>query len=177
MKQVSVRPLRAEDDLVFLTELIHAAYAPHASEGLRYWATHQSVADTAKRCAIGRAFIAELAGEIAGTITLREPQPDSPVPLYRSAGVWSFAQFAVAPHLKGRGVGVALHEHVLAVAAANGAHCIALDTAAPAVSLIAMYESWGYTLCGECDWRPHTNYLSVLMSRQLTPLDAARSTV
>ena len=175
MKQVSVRPLRTEDDLVRLTDLIHSAYAPHANEGLRYWATHQSVEDTAKRFASGRAFIAELAGEIAGTITLREPQPDSPVPLYRRSGVWSFGQFAVAPHLKGRGVGVALHEHVLAVAASNGARSIALDTAAQAASLIAMYESWGYELCGECDWRPHTNYLSVLMSRQLTPSEAAQS--
>jgi hypothetical protein len=43
---------------------------------------------------------------------------------------------------------------------------MALDTAAPATGLIAiMYKAWGYELAGEHDWRPHTNYRSVLMSR------------
>lgn len=42
-----------------------------------------------------------------------------------------------------------------------------LDTAQPASTLIAMYESWGYRVVGECDWRPLTNYTSVVMSRQL----------
>jgi hypothetical protein len=42
---------------------------------------------------------------------------------------------------------------------------MALHTAQPAVALINMYRSWGYTQVGTCDWRPHTNYLSVLMSK------------
>ena len=44
---------------------------------------------------------------------------------------------------------------------------MALDTAQPATALIAMYESWGYRVVGECDWRPVTNYTSVLMARDL----------
>ena len=37
-----------------------------------------------------------------------------------------------------------------------------------------MYESWGYQVVGECDWRPLTNYTSVLMARSLmdVPVDS-----
>ena len=50
------------DDLVALTVLIRAAYAPHALKGLRYWATHQSVEDTARRLSRGVGFVGEVVG-------------------------------------------------------------------------------------------------------------------
>lgn len=37
MSPIVVRPIAAEDSLPLLTDLIHAAYAPHAARGLRYW--------------------------------------------------------------------------------------------------------------------------------------------
>jgi GNAT superfamily N-acetyltransferase len=74
-------------------------------------------------------------------------------------------QFAVAPELKGQGLGKALHRAAAALAVEHGAKILALDTAAPAKSLIAMYEAWGYSIVAEHDWRPHTNYPSVVMSR------------
>jgi hypothetical protein len=43
-----------------------------------------------------------------------------------------------------------------------------LDTAEPASGLIALYESWGYRIVGRADWRPNTNYESVLMSCALS---------
>jgi len=164
-----VRALRADDDLQALTELIHAAYAPHAARGLRFWGTHQSVDDTAKRLASGEGYIAEIDGQPVGTVTLRRPQPDSPVAAYRDPFAWSLGQFAVAPAHKGRGVGRALHAFALARAASLGAQTMLVDTAAPALELIEMYRRWGYEPCGECDWRPLTNYLSVLMRRSLDP--------
>ena len=168
---IAVRSLLPEDSLEHLTDLIHAAYAPHAMKGLRYWGTHQSVEDTAKRLTSGHGFIAEVGGQIAGTVTVRPPQPESKVAAYRDPGTWSIGQFAVAPIYKGRGVGLALHGQALAVAASNGARLMVIDTAAPASSLIARYKAWGYVHCGMCDWRPHTNYLSILMSRVLTPIE------
>jgi ribosomal protein S18 acetylase RimI-like enzyme len=102
-----------------------------------------------------------------GTITLRRPQPQSPVALYREPNTWTISQFAVVPSRQGQGVGLMLHDHALAFAVASGARCIAIDTASTASALIAKYEAWGYEVCGQCDWRPHTNYLSVLMSRSL----------
>ena len=165
MRDLVIRRVEAHDGLVLLTDLVHAAYAPHAEGGLRFWGTHQSVDDTSKRLSSGQGFLALAKGEMVGTITVRPPQESSPVPLFRMADVWSFCQFAVRPDLNGLGVGKALHEVALLHAASQGAKRMALDTAAPAAGLIRMYKSWGYEDCGTCDWRPHTNYLSTLMVR------------
>lgn len=167
MSKILVRHFQPEDSLELLTELVHTAYAPHAALGLRYWGTHQTVSDTAQRLASGCGFVAEIEGQIAGTITLRPPQPDSTVALYRDVHTWSIGQFAVAPAYKGFGIGLALHEHVLEAARLRGGRRMALDTAVPAEGLISMYRRWGYEIAGEHDWRPHTNYLSVLMVRSL----------
>ena len=161
------RLLTPHDDLQRLTALIHSAYVPHAAKGLRYWATHQTVEDTAKRLASGLALVMEIDGDYAATATLRAPQPESKVALYRDSTVWSITQFCVAPRFKGQGLGKLLHAELVERARNAGAATLALDTAQPAHALIAMYESWGYRVVGECDWRPLTNYTSVLMSRRV----------
>ena len=176
-EHLHVRRVSAADDLHALTELIHAAYAPHAASGLRYWATHQSVADTEKRIARGVCFVGELGSEIVATIALARPDPTSKVELLREPQTWSFGQFAVAPSHKGRGFGKQLHDAALLEAAALGCRVMALHTAQPAVVLINMYRSWGYTPVGACDWRPHTNYLSVLMSKAVPSATEARGAV
>lgn len=96
----TIRQVTPEDDLERLTALIHAAYAPHARLGLRYWGTHQSVEDTAKRFASGTGLVMLEAGEYVGTATLRPPQPDSTVALYRDPTVWSLCQFCITPKPK-----------------------------------------------------------------------------
>jgi len=174
MKQVSLltcREVLATDDIAALTLLIRSAYAPHAASGLRYWATHQSTEETAKRLASGHGFVAEFQGTVVATVTLRQPEPQSKVPLLREPGTWSFGQFAVAPEHKGKGFGKQIHDFALLYAAKHGGTKMALHTAQPATALIAMYRSWGYELAGTCDWRPHTNFVSVLMSK---PLEAAQ---
>lgn len=161
------RPVEVADNLEALTLLIRSAYAPHAASGLRYWATHQSVEDTAKRLAAGHGFVALQGDSVVATVTLREPESDSKVPLLREPGTWSFGQFAVAPAHKGKGFGRQIHDFAVAFAHAHGCRRMALHTAQPATALIAMYRSWGYVAVGTCDWRPHTNYLSVLMEKAL----------
>lgn len=161
------RRINESDDLVRITGLIHAAYAPHAELGLKYWGTHQSVKDTEKRYSLGIGFIAEENGEYVGTATIRPPQQESKVELYRQQGVWSLSQFCISPSYKGKGYGKALHAYVATAAMEHGASVLALDTAEPAVGLIAMYQSWGYQIVGECDWRPHTNYTSLVMALPL----------
>lgn len=162
-----IRPVTVADDLERLTALIHAAYAPHARLGLRYWGTHQSVEDTAKRFASGTGLVMVEGDDYVGTATLRPPQPESTVALYRDPTVWSLCQFCISPQAKGRGYGKQLHAYVTEFARQAGAQVLALDTAQPAAALIAMYESWGYQVVGECDWRPLTNYTSALMARSL----------
>lgn len=165
---LTIRPIDHDHDLAVLTALIHAAYAPHAEKGLRYWGTHQTVQDTARRLASGQGFVAESEGEMLGTVLVRAPQPDSPVALYQDSTTWSICQLAVSPQFKGHGIGRALHDAALAHVAAHGGKNTALDTAAPALGLIRLYRAWGYEIVGEQDWRPHTNYLSVLMRRPLS---------
>jgi len=168
MSALLIRPLAPADDLAQITRLIHAAYAPHAQRGLRYWGTHQSVEDTAERFASGTGLLALRGDDYVGTITVRPPNAESEVALYRDAHTWTFGQFAVDPAHKGSGIGRALHNAATAHARARGARRMALDTAEPAAALIAMYETWGYRIAGACDWRPHTNYPSVVMALDLT---------
>lgn len=165
--EVVVRTLSPGDDLEALTRLIRSAYAVHADRGLRFWATHQSVEDTAKRFADGQGLVAELAGQVVGTITVRPPEVDASVAIFRDPFTWSIGQFAVSPDWRGQGIGRKLHQAAAAWALGRGARRMALDTAEPAVELIRLYQSWGYRVVGQCDWRPFTNYLSVVMVLEL----------
>jgi GNAT superfamily N-acetyltransferase len=167
IKDIRIRLLNEQDCMESLTTLIHEAYEPHAKCGLRYWATHQSIEDTRKRFSSGIGFIAETDQDYVGTITLRPPKPEASIALYREPGVWSIGQFAVSPGFKGHGIGKLLHDAAIDYALQHGGHTMALDTAEPATALIKKYLGWGYRVIGHCDWRPHTNYLSVLMSRPL----------
>jgi predicted N-acetyltransferase YhbS len=162
---LEIRAFDERDDLEALTQLIHRAYAAHLAAGLRYWGTHQSVADTEERIRSGQGFVMVEDHQYVGTITVRPPYPQSTVPLYRRTDVFTLAQFCVSPERQGQRLGRRLHDHAVAYAASAGASTIALDTAKPADRLIKLYESWGYQLVGECDWRPHTNYESVVMSK------------
>lgn len=165
--RIEIRPYLPEDDLDALTDLIHRAYAPHLAIGLRYWATHQPSADTEKRLLSGVGLIMLADGEYAGTATVRPPQPNSPVALYRDPAVRSLSQFCVAPEHQGKGLGADLHQYATDVARRSGASVMALDTAMPALALIRLYERWGYRVVGRCDWRPDTNYESVVMAKDL----------
>ena len=168
----AIRSLSPSDDVATLTNLIHSAYAERAASNLRYWATHQTVEDTTKRYRSGQGFVAECDATLVGTLTVRPPMPDSEVPLYRSPDTWTLCQFAVLPAFRGLGIGRRLHDAAIAHAAQNGGRFIALDTAAPATDLIGLYLHWGYSVVGECDWRPHTNYLSIVMSRPIACQDS-----
>jgi GNAT superfamily N-acetyltransferase len=164
-----VRRWAPGDDAERLTALLHAAYRHHAEAGLRFWATHQTVSDTCERLARGFTFVAQEGDAYVGTVTVETARPDAQVPLYREPDVCSLHQLAVAPSHRGCGLGQALHEAALDHARSCGARRMALDTAEPATGLIALYERWGYAVVGSCDWRPHTNYVSVLLARDLVP--------
>jgi GNAT superfamily N-acetyltransferase len=115
----------------------------------------------------------QLDGKIVGTLTVQRPQPDASVALYQAPTTRSLTQFAVAPAYQGKNIGKLLHECALASAAAEQALTLAIDTAEPAAGIISMYRKWGYEVCGHCDWRPLTNYRSVLMKRPITDAERA----
>jgi len=164
---MTVRALNAADDLVALTDLLHRAYAELADMGLRYVASHQSVETTAKRIARGECYVALLEQRIVGTITLQPPDLASGSAWLDRADVAVFKQFGVEPALKRRGIGAALLDTVEQRALDLGAAEVACDTADDAAHLIALYERRGYRFIEHVDWRPHTNYCSVVLSKRL----------
>lgn len=161
----TLRLLEPTDDLVALTDLLHQAYGALAAQGLKYWATHQSVEDTARRCASGETWLAVRDARVLGTVTLRPPGTSRGAPWYERADVAVFGQFAVHPDAQGQGIAARLLGHVEARAAALGAAHVACDTAEQADALIAMYGRRGYRFVAYFDKRPQVNFRSVILSR------------
>jgi GNAT superfamily N-acetyltransferase len=164
--EIELRDCRLPEDVTPLTALLHRAYAEHAARGLRYMATHQGPEITERRIRSGHCFIAENKGVIVGTLTVRKPNPASPVPTYREPATFTFGQFGVEPAARGHGVGRALHDRALRFALENGGAAMALDTAAPADHLIQLYTRWGYRETGRHRWDT-TNYESIIMRREI----------
>lgn len=163
----NIRPVGEDDDMRALTDLIHAAYAPHLESGLRYFGSYQTVEDTRKRFEGGSGFVSCIGNRYIATLIIRPPQPDSSVPLYRDEKVRILSQFCVHPEFQGRGIGRKLHDFAIQFALSSGAKILALDTSDQADGLIAMYKNWGYEIAGQCDWRPTTNYTSLIMKKDL----------
>ena len=167
-EDVLIRPLRSDDSISCLTELLHSAYAPLAQMGLRYMASHQSDAITHQRLQRGFALVAELEGNLIGTATLYSPNPESRCLWYRQAGVYSFGQFGVHPEFQRYGVGRQLYERIEQEAQKRGASELALDTAEEALHLRQWYERLGFCFIEYVSWA-ETNYRSVVLSKQLQP--------
>jgi GNAT superfamily N-acetyltransferase len=159
---MTLRDLRPDDDLEALTLMLRRAYAPLAARGLRYMATHQEPDVTRRRLERGRPFMAEVDGRLVGTITVYGAEPESAAFFYRNPRTYHFGQFGIDPDFKGRGIGRALHGAAIAHALGQGGAFMALDTAAPAGDLIAMYARWGYVEVERVRWKS-TNYESVIM--------------
>jgi GNAT superfamily N-acetyltransferase len=134
--------------------------------GFRYLATHQDDATTLKRLQRGFAFIAELDGTLAGTITLRPAPVQSDCGWYLQPGVFSFGQFAVRPDLQRCGIGLRLLQFIEQQARERGATELALDTAEEAIHLRQWYARLGFRCVGYVSW-PDTNYRSIVLSKQL----------
>jgi GNAT superfamily N-acetyltransferase len=161
-----IRLLGSDADYEALTRLLHRAYASLAEMGFRYTATYQSPEITKNRCESGTCIVAEIDGEIVGTVTFYNPAQTEHSEWYDRPEVASFGQFAVEPAMQGHGIGRLLMDEVERLAWESGAAEIACDTAEGASHLIEMYSRRGYRIVGTVDWRD-TNYLSVILSKEL----------
>jgi len=150
--------------------MLHRAYAPLASKGMRYLASHQDESMTRRRLTEHGAegFVALLDTRVVGTITLCQPRADHEIEWYARPEVRTFEQFGVDPDHQGLGIGARLMDMVEAQAAAQGAAEIACDTSEHATDLIAMYIRRGYRQVASTSWDV-TNYTSVVLSRILNP--------
>jgi predicted N-acetyltransferase YhbS len=135
--------------------------------GLRYKATDQSETVTRQRIERATCLVAILDNRLCGTILFMSPEQTSGCPWYDRPDVASLGQFAVDPALQAKGIGIRLMKEVEKLAAASGAHEIALDTAAPASHLVEWYSRLGYRFIETAQWS-HTNYQSVILSKALT---------
>ena len=162
-----IRPLSPDDSMDELTEMLHVAYAELARAGMRFVATHQSVEVTRRRCAQGECWVAEVEGALVGTITIVPPSAPARIPWYSRPDVARANQFGVLPDLRGHRIGTRLLETAERRAVEMGASELALDTAEGATALIDLYTRHGYRFIDFADWRPETNYRSVVMSKAL----------
>jgi GNAT superfamily N-acetyltransferase len=167
--RVVIRGFREDDPIPSITKLLHEAYGKLAAMGLRYTATYQDDGVTLRRLTRGVPFVAELDGEIVATVTLYPEAPaDCESEWYRREGVHHFGQFAVHPDLQSNGLGKRLLRLMEGEAAKRGAKELALDTAEPAHHLRDWYERLGFRQVETVQWGS-TNYLSVILSKALTP--------
>ena len=162
-----IRTLEPGDSIADFTAFLHRAYAELAASGLRYVATHQTEATTRRRIHEGECYVAFLEGSLAGTVTFHDTAHAKGCPWYDRPDVANFHQLAVDPRLRGRGIGSLLLALIERRAAQTGASEIACDTAEQASHLIRMYERRGYRFIEYADWRPVTNYRSVVLSKRI----------
>ena len=167
VSEVVFRPLEPTDDLIELTELIHAAYASLGAMGLNYTGVDQTPEVTAERCADGECWVAvDGEGALVGTATLTYPDPYDHCVFFRDLAQVTLNQFAVHPDLQNQGIGRRFVEHLEARAVDMGYRAIALDTAIPATHLVDWYRRLGYEPLGEHQWKAKT-YKSVVMRKVL----------
>lgn len=166
---IQIRLARPEDDIAYLTELLHRAYARLGQMGLHFKAVDQNEDVTRQRMESGECYLATANNVIVGTVLFRPPWVAKGSPWLDRSDVASLSQLAVEPALQRSGLGAKLMEWVEAKAAASGAKEIALDTAEPAEHLRGWYASRGYRFVEFAQWA-HANYRSVIMSKSLSLL-------
>lgn len=164
----TIRPA-VEADIPAVTRLVHAAYAEHGAAGLNFTAVDQSEATTRLRLFAGLSWVIERSGELIATATVSIPPGEHIrrlAALAREPRVAWLNQLAVHPSRRGEGLARRLFDTVVAHARDQDAQILALDTAAPATRLRALYERWGFTDGETIHW-PGKTYDSVVMSRVL----------
>lgn len=147
--------------------MLHRAYAELGSAGLNFTAVDQDEATTLRRASGGNSWIIEDGGSIAAAMTISWPAEEGMLALSAEARTPNRAwlnQLAVDPSHRGEGLARQLRDTGYAWCIAQGATSIGLDTAKPATHLVALYESWGFTVRDTVQW-PGKTYESVVMIR------------
>jgi len=158
MRDIILR-LATDDDVPALRRLVNAAYGELADRGLNYTGTFQDEEITRERMQGNDVYLASLGEKLIGTISLELQDEDQPL-LYIS-------QLGVLPEHKGQGIGRKLLLWAETVARTKGASRLQLDTAVPAVHLVSLYQSLGYEVIDEVQWRGKS-YRSYVMEKKLT---------
>ncbi|MCM2579743.1 GNAT family N-acetyltransferase [Streptomyces meridianus] len=164
-RDVKTRRLAVGDSVEELTALLHRSYADHAAADRVFFASYQSVRDTAERVGKGECWLAFRGAELVGSVTVAAAYavPETyPAP----AGAGAFWQLAVDPLYRAKGLGQQLLTLAEQRLAALGSAEVVIDTSAQAVDLIGWYRRHGYVPVGTWRWDV-TNYASVVLLKDL----------
>ena len=159
----------AATDADIVTDLLHRAYGEHLADGLNFTAATQRVSTTLSRARGGRCWVVTAEDVPVATLTMSIPPSHSLQQLTAVAAEPARAwlnQLAVDPAHRGEGIASALFRHAAAWAKDQGMTSVGIDTAAPAASLIAIYQRWGFEHRDVVHWDGKT-YDSVVMVRPL----------
>lgn len=150
--------LASEADVPALRLLVNAAYRQLADMGLNFTGTYQDEQVTRQRMQGRDVYLIWRERELVGTISLHIKQLEQEQALYVS-------QFAVSPVHQRQGIGGLLLQLADNRALELGLHAVQLDTAVPALHLVAMYSKAGYKVIEEVHWEDKT-YNSYIMEKR-----------
>lgn len=148
MSEVLVRRA-APADLDAVGEVTVAAYADFTGAEDDYV---ERLRDAASRDREAELWVAELDGEVVGTVTIT-PE-GSPWREIGEPGEGEFRMLAVAPSARRQGVGEALMRLVFERFRGLGAHAIVLSSLAEMTAAHRVYERLGFARLPERDWSP-----------------------
>jgi len=164
--QAQVRPLRRQDSIEELTDVLHRSYAALARMGLNYTAADQSPDTTRRRVEHGQCFVGVDGARLAGTILVNSTVPNPLGDCFGRPHIASIHQFGVSPEYQGRGLGSLLLAHAEAWVRKLGFAEVALDAAESAPQLVSFYVRRGYRSVGRIQWSGKS-YGSIILSKDL----------
>ena len=147
---VTVRPAH-DEELALVGELTYAAYAAdgHVSSADGY-AAH--LRDAATRAAEAELYVAELEGEVVGTVTFC-PQGSAFAEIAQP-GEGEFRMLAVDPRSRRRGVAEALVSLCTERSRELGYDAVVLSSLTGQTDAHRLYERLGFTRTPDLDWSP-----------------------
>lgn len=145
MARVRIREARPEDDVAIgelLVEAFITQYAKHLPEVVYTDERKRELRDVAARRAVAKMLVAEVDGEVAGTVALLPPgAPGSQAWL---PGAADLRQLATAVRFHGTGLARPLLDAAEDVARQWGIHTVTLHVRKGADGVMRMYERRGY---------------------------------
>lgn len=145
---VQVRPARPEE-LDAVGRLTLAAYSEFLVED-DFYVAH--LLDAASRAEKAELLVAELAGEVAGTVTFC--RAGSPYAEIGAPGEGEFRMLAVSPSARRQGVAAALVAHCIERSRELGYRAVVLSSLPAQVDAHALYARFGFRRVPERDWSP-----------------------
>jgi ribosomal protein S18 acetylase RimI-like enzyme len=147
--EVVIRGARPEE-YPFVGDLVVAAYRTLNDTGDAIY--EAMLRDVASRVATSRVLVAQVDGDVLGTVTYVPPGGD--LAEVDDPAAATIRMLGVAPAARGRGIGQALVSTCISEAIRDGAARVRLDTRTSMTSAQRLYERLGFIREPDHDWSP-----------------------